>query len=72
MEPIPVKSSAIGKIGYDDGNLFIKFLENGWYIFRNCPVNLFEEFRATASKGKFFNRHVKPYFHGEPCPSPEQ
>lgn len=72
MEIIPVRSSAIEKIGYADGSLFIKFRGNGWYIFRNVQEELFEKFRLAPSKGKFFNERIKPYFNGVPCVSLEQ
>ncbi|MBQ4404488.1 MAG: KTSC domain-containing protein, partial [Selenomonadaceae bacterium] len=35
MEIIKVSSSVIKKIVYDDTTLFIKFIDNGWYRYRN-------------------------------------
>ena len=71
MEIIPVKSSAVAKIAYDNGNLFVKFVDNGWYVYRNVPANLFNEFSNATSKGTFLNRRIKPNFHGTQCPNPK-
>ncbi|MBR3745530.1 MAG: KTSC domain-containing protein [Selenomonadaceae bacterium] len=71
MEIISVKSSVVAKIAFDGNNLFIKFVDNGWYVYRNFPANLFAEFRNAQSKGTFLNRRIKPNFHGDKCPSPE-
>ena len=70
LEIIEVDSSAIEKLVYDDTTLFIKFIDNGWYRYRNFPNALFAEFRIASSKGAFLNRLIKPYFKGEPCASP--
>ena len=50
MEIISVSSSVVAKIAYDNGNLFVKFIDNGWYVYRNVPANLFAEFNNAASK----------------------
>lgn len=71
MEIISVNSSVVAKIGYDDGNLFVKFIDNGWYVYRKFPANLFDEFRNAQSKGTFLNRRIKPNFRVDKCPSPE-
>ncbi|MBQ6298693.1 MAG: KTSC domain-containing protein [Selenomonadaceae bacterium] len=68
MEIIEVEtSSAIEKIVYDDSEMFIKFVGNGWYLYRNFPATLFAEFKVAASKGAFLNQRIKPCFKGEPC-----
>ena len=71
MEIISVSSSVVAKIAYDNGNLFVKFIENGWYVYRNVPATLFAEFSNAASKGTFLNRRIKPNFRGTQCPNPE-
>lgn len=71
MEIIEVgTSSAIEKIAYDGTNMFLKFVGNGWYLYRNFPAVLFAGFKVAPSKGAYFNEHVKPYFKGEPCLNP--
>lgn len=71
MKIIPVKSSAMTKIGYDGNNLFIKFIKTDWYRFPDVPETLFDEFSNAQSKGKFFHEHIRPNFDGKPCPNPE-
>lgn len=71
MKIIPVKSSAMTKIGYDGNNLFIKFVNNSWYKYPNVPATLFDEFRNAESKGTFFHRHISPNFKGKRCLNPE-
>lgn len=70
MEVIEGNSSVVEKIVYDGINLFIKFVDNGWYIYCNFPHTIFTEFRMAPSKGAFLNQRIKPYFKGEPCASP--
>ena len=72
MEIIEVKASTvIAKIAYDNTDLFVKFIDTGWYIYCKVPVKLFNEFKAAQSKGTFVNKRIKPHFKGVPCTNPE-
>ena len=71
MEIIEVRtSSAIEKIVYTGRDMFIKFIGNGWYLYRNFPAVLFAEFKIAPSKGTFFNEQIKLFYKGEPCFNP--
>lgn len=71
LEIIKVEtSSVIARIVYNGADLFIEFLENGWYRYRHFPYMLFVEFKNAQSKGTFLNQRIKPNFHGEPCANP--
>ena len=60
----PVKSSAIDAVGYDAENalLHVRFKHTGLYTYRNVPPEVFVEFLAASSKGRFYNQHVKSAF----------
>ncbi len=67
---MPVKSSVIAKIGYDNGVLFVKFVENGWYKYR-VSKQLFDKFLSAPSKGTFLNQEIKRVDSGTKCSSLE-
>ena len=59
MSMISVSSSAIAAIGYEDGTLAVRFHNSGTYYHHCVPVELFERFRRSGSKGTFYNYHIK-------------
>jgi len=69
LEIIDVKSSVISKVGYKDGYMFLKFIDNGWYKYRISEL-LFERFLKAPSKGTFLNKTIKSIDNGTPCVSP--
>lgn len=71
MEIIKVQSSVISKIGFDGKNIFVKFVENGWYKYANLPKSVFEKFLVAPSKGTFLNKTLKHLRQGVPCSNPE-
>jgi len=71
---IPVESSQIAAIGYDDAKrlLFIEFKAfkakpgqpqkpNTTYEYQNVSPELFAALMAAESKGKFFGAEIKPH-----------
>jgi hypothetical protein len=63
MSMIPVNSSAIAAIGYEDGTLFVLFHKNPKiYPLPNVPYSLFAAFLDAPSLGEFFNRHLRGKF----------
>ena len=71
MEMIPVMSSAIEKVGYAKGDLFIKFVSGKWYKYLNVPETVFEQLPKASSKGTFVNRQIKPFYQCRPLTSQE-
>lgn len=71
MEIVKVDSSVISKIAYDGENIFVKFIENGWYRYNNLSETVFNNFCNAPSKGTFLNKTLKRLRKGFPCPSPE-
>lgn len=63
MKLIPVNSSAIAEIGWQNGTLAIRFHSRREpYLFPNVPEKLFKDFLGASSQGKFFHEHIKDKF----------
>ena len=60
----PVDSSFILSIAYYKNSdiLEIKMKNGKKYTFMGVPENIYEEFKAAPSKGKFFNEIIKKRF----------
>ncbi|MCW3120009.1 MAG: hypothetical protein JWM28_4091 [Chitinophagaceae bacterium] len=54
-------SSVISHINYDAAmhTLKIKFVSGIIYEYQNVPAKVFEELKTSASKGTYFNLHIK-------------
>jgi hypothetical protein len=60
-EMIPVDSSNLKAIGYDEDTqeVFVEFLNNSTYKYLDVPQEIFEEFKAADSAGRFLHRRIK-------------
>jgi len=60
MEMIPVKSSVLKAVGYDDigGNLHVEFQTGTFYVYLFVPKVLYEKLLSASSIGSFFMKHV--------------
>lgn len=61
MEMIRVNSSAIDRIGYDPQSrrLRIEFTQGDSYDFCNVPLHIYEGLIRAASKGGYYNDHIR-------------
>lgn len=61
MERLPVKSSNIKTIGYDEATktLEIEFTNSGVYQYKGVPKEIYEGFDKAESIGKYFYANVK-------------
>lgn len=59
MNMIPVSSSNIASIGYEDGTLYVAFLNNSLYAYSNVPESVYNGLMSAESHGKYLNAHVK-------------
>lgn len=61
MEMIPVNSAAMLAVGYDDRamQMQITFQQGDTYTFCGVPRGVFEGLLAAASKGSYYNDHIK-------------
>ena len=60
-EMIPVSSSNIESIGYDEQNqqVFIRFLNGSLYVHKGVPLHEFENLRDAPSLGSYLHRNYK-------------
>lgn len=74
MEMIPVESSNIDSVGYDEKtlDLRVKFKTGKIYEYHLFPIELFNDFSSSESKGKFFAKNIRPIFKGVVVPEPEK
>jgi hypothetical protein len=63
----PVSSSMIAAIGYEEKSetLEVEFVSGSVYRYRPVEPDVYEGLRAAASKGSFFNRHIKDTYPWE-------
>lgn len=58
---IPVSSSNIESIGYDEGSqeVYVRFLNTSLYVYRGVPQHEFENLRDAPSLGSYLHRNYK-------------
>ena len=58
---IPVSSSNIESIGYDESNqqVYIRFINGSLYVYTGIPIHEFENLRDSPSIGSYLNRNFK-------------
>lgn len=59
MNMVPVSSSEIASVGYENGTLHIRFHSGGLYQYTNVPASLYQGLIAAASKGRYFHANIK-------------
>ena len=59
MQMVPVSSSAIRAIGFEDGTLAVAFRGSGTYRHHGVPYTLFARFLIAGSKGAFYNANIR-------------
>ncbi len=60
-EMIPVNSSTIESIGYDEQNqeVYMRFQNASLYIYKGVPIHEFENLRDAPSLGSYLHRNYK-------------
>lgn len=60
-EMIPVSSSNIESIGYDEQNeqVYVRFLNGSLYVYKGVPLREFENLRDAPSLGSYLHRNYK-------------
>ncbi len=57
---IPVDSSNVAEIGYDDNEtLYIKYLNGSLYIYKGVPLIEFEQLKVAPSIGSYLHRNIR-------------
>lgn len=60
-----VESTNIDKVGYLNEDLYVKFKTGATYRYKNVPKNIYEDFLAAESKGRFMNELKKNKYEYE-------
>lgn len=61
VDRIPVSSSNVASIGYDESTstLEVEFLSGRIYHYYGIPKHVYESFIDADSKGKYLNNYIK-------------
>jgi hypothetical protein len=60
MKRIPVTSSMITSIGYENGILEVEFITNGSiYQYFGVPESVYNSLMAASSHGQYFDANIK-------------
>lgn len=59
MRMIPVSSSNIRSIGYENDTLYIQFNNGSIYAYYNVPENVYTELMNAPSHGKYHAAYIK-------------
>ena len=61
MDMIPVQSSNVESIGYDEAaqTLRVRFHSGATYEYKNVGIMEFEQLKAAPSVGSYLNRNIK-------------
>ena len=62
MNRIPVVSTDIRSIGYENGLLEIEFNKGGIYTYPNVPKEHYENMILYPHPGTYFHRYIKPFY----------
>jgi KTSC domain len=59
-----MRSSSVEAAGYDieRRTLRVRYVHGSTYDYQTVPANVFKEFLAAESKGRFVNWSIKPYY----------
>lgn len=59
MNMVPVVSSDIASVGYENGVLYIQFRSGGLYQYTGVPASVYESLMSASSHGKYFHAFIK-------------
>ena len=67
VEWMPVESGLFSSAAYRAGvrQLYLRFHDGKIYRFFDCPVTVYTEFIAAASKGRYFSQQIRNHFRYE-------
>lgn len=61
MNMIPVISTNLAAVGYDEGRkeLYIQFHGGGTYVYSGVPVSVYKALMSASSHGEYHAAHIK-------------
>jgi hypothetical protein len=62
MNRIPVSSSNLKSVGYENQTLEIEFHSGGLYQYPNVPSSIYQGLMSASSKGSYFAQQIKNRF----------
>ena len=63
MQMIPVSSSNLVAVGYDDSSMTLRVqFKSGVYDYHSVPKNIFNGLLSAPSKGKYHHAYIKNSF----------
>lgn len=62
MNMIPVSSSNIASIGYENGTLYVAFNRGGLYTYSGVPESIYHGLMSASSHGSYLASHVKDIY----------
>jgi hypothetical protein len=67
VEWMPVESGLFSSAAYRASvrQLYLRFQDGKIYRFFDCPVTVYNEFVAAASKGRYFSQQIRNHFRYE-------
>ncbi len=67
VEWVPVESGLFSSAAYRASvqQLYVRFQDGKIYRFFDCPVTVYNEFVAAASKGRYFSQQIRNCFRYE-------
>ncbi len=66
MNMIPVRSSNLYSVGYDNGTMRIQFRSGRTYAYFNVPPNIHQGLMAAISHGSYFHAYIKGRYGDTP------
>jgi len=64
-EPVRFNSSFVKSASYVGGVLLVTLANGGTYRYHNVPEDVWTEFQAAPSAGKYFGERIKRHYGGE-------
>jgi hypothetical protein len=64
---VSVESGLFAAAAYRDSarQLYLRFCDGDIYRYFECPISVYWEFLAAASKGRYFSQHIRNRFRDE-------
>ena len=59
MTMIPVSSSDLASVGYENGTLYIRFHSGGLYAYSGVSESVYSGLISAGSKGRYFHAHIR-------------
>lgn len=62
MRMIPVSSSDLSAVGYENRTLYIRFHCGGTYAYSGVPESIYIGLLNASSKGQYFHANIRSVF----------